>query len=155
MRPAVWSPHFRPRTRPVTLFVIHSTRSGAIHEDEIERYWFSGASGLSAHFVGDASGGLTEVVPLQYAAAHAGEHNPYSVGIELTQTKRDVPYQEGHYVAAALAFSLTNKYLGERIIPKRRVMSASVSGIIGHEDTEQGKSDPGPLWDWEYFLSLL
>ena len=34
-------------------------------------------------------------------------------------------------------------------------MSASVSGIIGHEDTEQGKSDPGPLWDWEYFLSLL
>jgi hypothetical protein len=38
-------------------------------------------------------------------------------------------------------------------------MSQGLPGIVGHEDTEQGKrggkSDPGPKWDWDKFIKMV
>lgn len=147
--------------------MVHSTRSGADLTDDQERIgtlnWFqNNPYQVSAHYVGDATGGLTPVVPLVYAAGHAGFHNSYSVGVELTQPLPDTPYTQGHYEAAALAFDLTNHWLalmGASPIPPRHVFSGLERGVIGHDETEQGrasgKSDPGEPWQWDYFLSLL
>lgn len=120
--------------------------------------WFKNpASQVSAHFLGDAEGGLTPMVSLEYAAWHDTARNRYSVGIELTQPTMETPYTEGHYQAAALAFRMTNQWLRARgmpAIPARRVLSAAESGCIGHEDTTAYKSDPGRLWEWERFISV-
>lgn len=110
----------------------------------------------------DAEGGLTPVVGVMYSAYHAGMHNPYSVGVELTQPFADTPYTDGHYAAAALAFRFTNdwlRYLNQPPIPAVLAVSSAGRGCIGHEDTQQGieagKTDPGPQWDWPRFLAML
>ena len=145
------------------LFIVHSTRSGASHDDATERAgtlgWFrSNPQSVSAHYVADAEGGLTPVVSLERSAHHDSARNPISVGIELTQATPTTPFQSGHYEATALAFRLTNAWLrgrGAPPIPARRVFSAQEPGLIGHEDSQRGKSDPGKLFDWQKLMALL
>lgn len=149
-----------------TLFVVHSTRSGRRdftddQEREATLRWFqNNLHFVSAHFVADAAGGLTEVVPLNRVAQHAGQHNPYSVGVELTQPTIDREYTEGHYQAAALAFRRANEWLVvQGAAPIRPVLAGGTQiGCAGHDQTEQGKragkTDPGPLWDWGRFLAM-
>lgn len=103
------------------------------------------------------------MVALDQAAHTQGAHNPYSFSVELTNPAGLRPYKEGHYRGAALCFHLANNWLranGYPQIPPRRVRTAfGQSGVIGHQDSEQGqainKRDPGPAWDWDKFLEIL
>jgi AmpD protein len=101
---------------------------------------------VSAHVLIVRDGTLTQYVPFDRRAWHAGksEHcgrsacNDFSIGIELEGTD-DVPYSGAQYRAlGALIAALRHAYP-----PLRR------AEIVGHSDIAPGrKSDPGPAFDW-------
>jgi AmpD protein len=101
---------------------------------------------VSSHLFIDRRGIVTQFVPLDKRAWHAGASshrgregcNDYSIGIELEGTD-DVDYEEAQYVSlAAVAITLMKRY------PR-----LSLSGIVGHQEiAPQRKSDPGASFDW-------
>lgn len=108
---------------------------------------------VSAHALIGRDGSLTQYVPFQRRAWHAGQScyadregcNDFSIGIELEGTD-DQPYTAEQYQSlAALLRTLMSIYPG--IVPER---------ICGHSDIAPGrKTDPGPAFDWTYLHGLL
>jgi AmpD protein len=101
---------------------------------------------VSSHVLIARDGSLTQYVPFNLRAWHAGasswcgrkDCNDFSIGIELEGTD-DEPYDDRQYpMLAALIASLQQAY------------PALASGAIaGHSDIAPGrKSDPGPAFDW-------
>ena len=101
---------------------------------------------VSAHALIARDGTLTQYVPFDRRAWHAGksEHcgrsgcNDFSVGIELEGTD-DLPYSSAQYRA-----------LGKLIVALRRAYPPlRRAEIVGHSDIAPGrKTDPGPSFDW-------
>ena len=101
---------------------------------------------VSAHVLIARDGTLTQYVPFDRRAWHAGKSeycgrttcNDFSVGIELEGTD-DLPYAEAQYRA-----------LSQLILALRRVYpSLSRAEVVGHSDIAPGrKTDPGPAFDW-------
>jgi N-acetyl-anhydromuramoyl-L-alanine amidase len=108
---------------------------------------------VSAHCVIDRNGSVTQYVPFDRRAWHAGESrfeersrcNDFSIGIELEGTD-DQPFEEAQYVQLArVTRALLLAY--PRITPAR---------IAGHSDIAPGrKTDPGPQFDWDGFFLRL
>ncbi len=108
---------------------------------------------VSSHLLIDRSGGLTQYVPFNFRAYHAGESlfdgrdqcNDFSIGIELEGCD-DRPFTDQQYeVLAKTTRILMEAYPG--ITPAR---------IIGHSDIAPGrKTDPGPCFDWSRYRSML
>ncbi len=127
------------------------------------RYLTENTREVSAHFVVNGEGDITAMVPLNKSAHHAGAHNPYSHGIELSMPVLDRPYQDGHYHGLIACIRMINQWQraqGYGEIPYVRRMSAFGSaGLITHADTEQGRNqgnkDPGPMFDWDKLLGML
>lgn len=108
---------------------------------------------VSAHLLILRDGSIRQYVPFNRRAWHAGvseyqgreKCNDYSIGIELEGSVRQA-YTEQQYL---------------RLSEVVRVLLACYPGlsrqrIAGHSDIAPGrKSDPGPLFDWERFYSLL
>jgi len=158
----------RPR-----LIVIHATRSGDAGnspEQELQGTlrWFLDSRGrpdqrtwASAHDVIAADGTRHACLDPERMAWHAGYLNPFSIGIEVAQPTREAPFPEAQVAATA---ARVRQLCVEYGIPMVRVMSEAESGVIGHEDTAQGralgKSDPGDAarggrWDWGAFMALV
>ena len=108
---------------------------------------------VSSHFYIKRQGDLLQFVPTEKRAWHAGVSeydgldrvNDFSIGIELegsdTQAFETIQYQ----ALAALSRCLMQAYPA---IDKTR--------ITGHSDIAPGrKTDPGPHFDWQYFLQML
>lgn len=103
---------------------------------------------VSAHLFIRRTGEVIQFVPFHKRAWHAGESsfqgksncNDFSVGIELEGTD-DVPYEQAQYLQlCAVIDSLRQAYPA---IANER--------IVGHSDIAPGrKSDPGPVFDWDY-----
>ena len=105
---------------------------------------------VSSHLFIDRVGAVTQFVPFDRRAWHAGVSsfhgrtgcNDFSIGIELEGTD-DVPYESQQYAAlvdASLALM-------------RRYRRLSLNAIVGHEDIAPGrKTDPGPAFDWGRLL---
>lgn len=101
---------------------------------------------VSAHLFIRRDGSMTQFVPFDRRAWHAGQSNwcgrercnDFSIGIELEGTD-DEPYTDAQYDALAAALE---------------VLHATYSGlhpeaITGHCDIAPGrKTDPGPGFDW-------
>ncbi len=108
---------------------------------------------VSAHLLIDRQGSVTQYVPFQRRAWHAGrssfagrcECNDFSVGIELEGDDR-TPFEEAQYDALSrVVRALRHRY--PRITPDR---------IVGHSDIAPGrKTDPGPAFDWQRLLGGL
>jgi AmpD protein len=102
---------------------------------------------VSSHVLITRDGTLTQYVPFDRRAWHAGDSywrgrsgcNDFSIGIELEGTD-DEPYDDRQYAAlASLIAALQRAY-------------ASLAGgwIAGHSDISPGrKTDPGPAFDWQ------
>jgi AmpD protein len=98
---------------------------------------------VSAHFLIDRSGVLTQFVSCQQRAWHAGisrwcereRCNDFSIGIELEGTDID-PFTDRQYAALnVLLASVRARY--------------PIRAILGHSDVAPGrKTDPGPCFDW-------
>ena len=112
--------------------------------------WFACLEGLkvSAHFLIDRHGHITQFVSCDARAWHAGvssfngreQCNDFSIGIELEGTDT-LPYTEAQYQR----LSTLTKCLQKRY-PLR--------SATGHCDIAPGrKTDPGPSFDWRRFLA--
>ena len=113
--------------------------------------WFSNVEGLkvSAHFVIDRLGHLTQFVSCDDRAWHAGASsfqgrekcNDFSIGVELEGTD-DLPFEDVQY---------------ERLVALTQCLRARypLTAATGHSDIAPGrKTDPGPFFDWSRFREL-
>ncbi|MBF0163978.1 MAG: 1,6-anhydro-N-acetylmuramyl-L-alanine amidase AmpD [Magnetococcales bacterium] len=108
---------------------------------------------VSAHFLIDRLGQLTQYVPVLLRAWHAGKSswlgreacNDFSVGVELEGVEHGGFTPEQYNCLAGLARTLMIRLPG--ITPER---------IVGHRDiAPERKWDPGSGFDWEHFRALL
>jgi N-acetyl-anhydromuramyl-L-alanine amidase AmpD len=147
----------RPRDgNDIRYIVIHDTEESY---DAAMRAFRTATRGVSAHYLVDSPDGrITQVVPTEDIAFHAGNYwfNTHSIGIEhvgvLAEGRRW--YTEAVYQASAQLV----RYLAERYhIPLDR------EHILGHEDIPGSTAtsasgmhyDPGPYWDWDHYFALL
>ncbi|MGV9253088.1 N-acetylmuramoyl-L-alanine amidase [Streptomyces sp. NPDC003697] len=148
---ALWSPAYAGnyatgRSSAITTVVVHVTQgsyAGTIN-------WFKDpAAEVSAHYVVRSSDGqVTQTVRERDTAWHARSANAYSVGIEH-EGYISTPFwftDSMYRSSAALTRYLTDKYG----IPKDRTHIVGHSEVPGNDHT-----DPGPYWDWSYYMSLV
>ncbi|MYD45486.1 MAG: 1,6-anhydro-N-acetylmuramyl-L-alanine amidase AmpD [Gammaproteobacteria bacterium] len=158
----------RPMGYDISLLVIHaiSLPPGEFGTGEIERLFtnsldcgahpsYSSLDGVhvSSHALIDREGKVTQFVPFDRRAWHAGqssfqgqkECNNFGIGIELEGTE-EVPFTEKQYsVLIAIARVLMDRY--PCIQPHR---------IVGHNEiAPDRKWDPGPQFDWPMFEDRL
>jgi AmpD protein len=108
---------------------------------------------VSAHLLIERDGRMTQFVPFNRRAWHAGLScfegreacNDFAIGIELEGTD-DIPYTDAQYrVLAAVTRSLLQTY--PQLTHER---------ITGHSDIAPGrKTDPGAAFDWERYRQSL
>lgn len=108
---------------------------------------------VSAHLLIDREGGITQYVPFDRAAWHAGQSrfggrercNEFSIGIELEGCD-DRPFTQAQYgTLARVTRTLMKEYPG-----------LTTERIAGHSDIAPGrKTDPGPCFDWQHYRGLL
>ena len=163
------SPNFNERPEgEISLLVIHniSLPPGQFGSASIEQLftnqldwdahpYFQQIRGLevSAHLLIDRSGEITQFVPFDKRAWHAGVScydgrdncNDFSIGIELEGTD-DLPYTQAQYKQLIrVSEALMETYPA---ITKER--------IAGHQHIAPGrKTDPGHLFDWDFYLNKL
>ncbi|MFJ2082598.1 N-acetylmuramoyl-L-alanine amidase [Micromonospora chokoriensis] len=154
--PAAWAPAStsnytvasRPGSHQVNRVVIHLTQgsyAGAVS-------WFQNpAAQASAHYTFRSSdGAVTQSVREKDIAWHAGNwtYNTQSIGIEHEGFVDNAAWLTDamYRASAALTRSLATKYG----IPKDR------AHIIGHNEVPGAThTDPGPNWNWTYYLQLV
>jgi N-acetyl-anhydromuramoyl-L-alanine amidase len=165
------SPHHRERNgAAVDMIVVHhiTCPPGHFGTDDVEALFLGTLDtakhpayrevqgrGLSAHFLIDRRGCVTQFVATGQAAFHAGasrwrgreECNDFSIGIELIGDA-DHDFTVRQYAALArLCRDLMRAH--PRIMPRRIVGHSQVAWPRGR------KNDPGPRFDWARFRSLL
>lgn len=148
----------RPAQTPIDLLVIHNIslppgefgtgHPARLFTNELDfdaHPWFDQIRGLkvSAHFLIERNGQVTQFVSCNDRAWHAGESsfqtrsacNDFSIGIELEGTD-DLPYTDVQY-----------QRLGEITLELKR--HYRLAHVRGHCHIAPGrKSDPGPAFDW-------
>jgi N-acetylmuramoyl-L-alanine amidase-like protein/transglycosylase-like protein with SLT domain len=138
----------RESTSPINYVVIHMTQgsyAGTIN-------WFQNpASNVSSHYVIRSSDGqITQMVLEKDIAFHAGNftYNTQSIGIEH-EGFVDNPswFTDPMYRASA---ALTRNVCLKYGIPMTR------SRIIGHSEVPGAThTDPGPNWNWTFYMQLV
>ncbi len=108
---------------------------------------------VSAHLLIERTGTLTQFVPFDKRAWHAGESewqgredcNDFSIGIEL-EGSDDSPFEDSQYtVLVDTLFALLNRY-----------PTLSLGNIVGHNEIAAGrKTDPGVGFDWKRLLTAV
>ncbi|OLT49152.1 hypothetical protein BJF85_09695 [Saccharomonospora sp. CUA-673] len=130
----------------VTAVVIHTTQGayqGAINH-------MAGENGVAAHYVIRSSDGhMTQMVRENRISWHANSANSYSVGIEHEGWVEE----PGFYYTGTMyreSAKLVQHLCSTWNIPQDR------DHIIGHNEVEDAThTDPGPGWNWSYFMSLV
>jgi N-acetyl-anhydromuramyl-L-alanine amidase AmpD len=142
-----YTPSNRPSSYPIRYVVIHvaqGTYAGTIS-------WFKNPDAkVSAHYVISSDGEITQMVRHKDIAWHAGnwDYNTQSIGIEH-EGWVDQPYYFTDQMYRASA-SLTRYICDLYGIPKDR------THIIGHNEIPGAShTDPGPYWNWDYYMQLV
>lgn len=108
---------------------------------------------VSAHVLIARNGGVTQFVPFNRKAWHAGQSsfqgrencNEFSIGIELEGTDFEAFDDRQYEALSALTRRLMQAYPG-----------LTVDRIVGHSDIAPGrKTDPGPCFDWGRYRNSL
>jgi N-acetyl-anhydromuramyl-L-alanine amidase AmpD len=134
------------RTSAIVAIVIHETEGTWISAAN----WFQNPrSRVSAHYLVRAwDGGIMQFVGEGDTAYHARAANPWSIGIEHEYSRRyGIPHTVTQYRSSAqLVCAIARRYG----IPTDR------RHIIGHNEVPgSDHSDPGPTWNWSYYMSLV
>jgi len=155
----------RPKGARISLLVIHAIslppgRFGGVEVEALfgnvldcsEHPYFEQLRGLrvSAHFFIRRDGELIQFVSCDRRAWHAGQSswkgrdrcNDFSIGVEL-EGSDEQPFAGTQYlVLARLVRAVRAHY--------------PIEDLVGHVDIAPNrKTDPGPFFDWKYFLGLL
>ncbi len=166
----VASPNFdaRPDPADISLLVIHAIslppdQFGDRHVEKLftnrlnpkAHPYFETIKDLkvSAHLFIARTGAVTQFVPFDQRAWHAGASNfggrqrcnDFSIGIELEGSDSQ-PFERAQYKSlVAVTQALLKAY--PRILPAH---------IVGHSDIAPGrKTDPGPHFDWGRYLDAI
>ncbi len=158
----------RPDANDISLIVIHciSLPEGCFDTAHIKQLFcnqlkaedhpsFDAICGLkvSSHIVISRTGKITQYVPFNKRAWHAGlssyqgrtHCNDFSIGIELEGTDHSAYTNEQYTQLSALIKSLIQNY-----------PSLNADHITGHSDiAPQRKTDPGDFFDWDLLKSTL
>ena len=130
----------------VTTIVIHQTEGS--YRSALS--WFRRPGSMaSAHYLIRASDGeIAQLVAESDTAYHASSANYWTIGIEHEFfLRRGILFTEVQYrSSAALVCAIARRY----DIPIDR------NHVVGHRELPDAHhADPGPLWDWSYYMSLL
>ena len=108
---------------------------------------------VSSHLLIERTGTVTQFVPFNKRAWHAGESswqgrkdcNDFSIGIELEGTD-DSPFEDSQY-----------QVLVDTLVALlRRYPNLSLGNIVGHSEIAEGrKTDPGSGFDWPRLFSAV
>ena len=134
------------RTAAITAIVIHETDGTWLSATN----WFQNRnSRVSSHYLVRAwDGGIMQFVAEGDTAFHARAANPWTIGIEHEYSPRyGIPHTITQYRSSALLVCAIAQRYG---IPTDR------RHIIGHNEVPgTDHSDPGPTWNWSYYMSLV
>jgi N-acetyl-anhydromuramyl-L-alanine amidase AmpD len=152
------SPYFndRPLKQEIDAIVIHTTE-GPTKKSAIDTLL---ERGLSAHYVIDPEGNITQLVELSERAWHATYYNDRSIGIEMVgMAAQSTTWNPKNLGALAdLVAYLVKKY---PTIPVVHPLGSSTSfdqkGLVGHSQIQPppDKFDPGPYFDWTAFVQSV
>ncbi len=158
----------RPAGEPIDLLVIHNIslppgQYGGGHVDELfcnrldpaAHPYFADIAHLrvSAHLLIDRQGAVTQYVPFNHMAWHAGrsrfagreECNTFSIGVELEGCDQEAFTDAQYHTLVAVTRALQAAYPG-----------IGADRITGHSDiAPDRKTDPGPCFDWRRYRSAL
>lgn len=140
----------------IVIHTVQGSKDSAIHTFSSGRLSYP----RSAHYTIGKDGEIIKSVPARKEAWHAGTSplgsggkyesrvlNENSIGIEHAGFVDDpnFPTEEQYISSAALTRYLCQLY----DIPMDR------NHIVGHEEIKSAKGDPGPNWNWEYYMDLV
>ncbi|MDT8377179.1 MAG: 1,6-anhydro-N-acetylmuramyl-L-alanine amidase AmpD [Mariprofundaceae bacterium] len=160
------SPHFneRPDGTAVDLIVLHAISlppgefgmqsvadffMGTLDTDRHPGFADLKGSNVSAHFVVDRKGAITQFVPLSKRAWHAGASswegrdncNDYAIGIEMIGDEK-ARFTQSQYRETARLCRVLMAHFPD--ISRQR--------IVGHQDVAPDRKwDPGRQWQWLKF----
>ena len=136
--------------------VIHDTEGAFL--GSVRHLESAGVDG-SAHFVVSRTGQIVQLVPVTDVAWHAGNAywNLHSIGIEHVGFVSHNIYTDAEYRASAelvayLAHRWTIPIDRKHIIGHDEVPDPNHPGEFGGVDHH---TDPGPYWDWTYYMKLI
>jgi hypothetical protein len=147
----------RPQDYPVNMIIIHDTESSygwAI------QYFQDPAAQASAHYVVSDAGDITQMVREHDIAWHAGnwDYNTRAIGIEHEGYAYVQPtwYTAAMYNASAYLIASICSRWGvpmdrTHVIGHSEVPDPNNPGLYGGADHH---TDPGPYWDWNYYMGL-
>jgi N-acetyl-anhydromuramyl-L-alanine amidase AmpD len=155
--PSNYSTANRPHDYPVDMIIIHDTEGS--YGSAIQEFQ-NGATQASAHYVvGDAPNQLTQMVAERDIAWHAGnwDYNTRAIGIE----HEGFAYGANWYTTAM--YDTSAKLIAS--ICSRWGVPMDRNHVIGHyqvpDPNNPGQfggaghhTDPGPHWDWNYYIGL-
>jgi|GEM_PF-1116507 len=145
----------RPRNYNVDMIVVHSTEGS--YADAIAQFQDPTRAG-SAHYVVSNAGAITEMVSEKDIAWHAGnwDYNTRAIGIEHEGYAYDyTSFTTAEYNASARLIASICSRWGvpldrAHVIGHNEVPDPNNPGLYGGSEHH---SDPGPYWDWSYYLS--
>ena len=153
--PSNYSTANRTHDYPIDMIVIHDiegSAASAIQDFQTPNY------AASAHYVVGYDGAITQMVREHDIAWHAGnwDYNTRAIGIEHA----GFAYTPGLYTtaeynaSAALAASICSRYGvpmdRTHVIGHYQVPDPNNPGLFGGSDHH---TDPGPYWDWTYYMA--
>lgn len=146
----------RPKDMDIKYIVIHDTEGS--YQSAID--WFQNpASYVAANYVIRSSDGeVTQMVKNKDVGWHAGNWymNMHSIGIEHEGFAADGAawYTEAMYQSSAkLVRHLADKY--NIPLDREHIVGHDQYHGISPERAKKMHTDPGPYWDWEYYMSLV
>ena len=140
------SPNWNERKLPVSMVVLHYTgmRTAA---DALERMC-SPAAEVSAHYMIDEDGTVTQLVDEEKRAWHAiTDVNSASVGIELVNPGHEFGYRPFPEEQIDALLPLLADIVRRHNVPR--------ANVVGHSDVAPArKTDPGERFPWERLARL-
>ena len=131
----------------VVIHTIQGSYSGAIS-------WFHNCSAqVSAHYVVSTTGSITQVVDEADIGWHVSCWNGFTIGIEHEgyAEEPELWYTDAMYVASA---ALVADIIADWGIPADRDHIIEHAEVASSCNTN-GHWDPGPGWDWDYYMDLI
>jgi N-acetyl-anhydromuramyl-L-alanine amidase AmpD len=146
----------RPHDYPVDLIVIHDTEGS--YASAIKTFQDPSRHG-SAQYVVSFHGNVTQMVAEQNIAWHAGnwDYNTRSIGIEhegyaYTPGMYTVPeYRESAKLAGSICSRWGVPMDRKHVIGHYQVPDPDHPGLFGGSEHH---TDPGPYWNWTYYMTL-
>lgn len=143
-RPASPANYRRGRNARINFVIIHTVEGSALGAVS----WFQNPRAeVSAHFVVAHSGTIYQCVAESNTAWHAGWINDASIGIEHEGYAGRNTWTDAQYRASA---AITRYVCARYGVPRDR------QHILGHREVRGAThTDPGPFFNWAYYMRLV